>query len=109
MNGIERSIIQAYNTGNIHLNFMSQAQAALDPYHIKIKSITVKVPHQQEKVKEMEIKTQADFLRALNLIPMGEDLYNPLRGINAYVHQEEFDTGFKSPDSGYGSGANGFF
>ncbi|KAG2200577.1 hypothetical protein INT47_012363 [Mucor saturninus] len=106
LSGIERATVQAYNTSNMYANFMSQAQMALDPYNIKIKSITLKVP-QQEKIKEMEITSQADFLRVLNLIPVSDAMYDPNRGIEAYVHQEGETV--KSPDSGYASGANEFF
>lgn len=85
------------------MNFMSQSQIALDPYNISIKSITLKITpsFNNEKTSEMVIRDQKDFLRALNLIPTVDDLYNPLRGIEAYVNKDE--DAMSPTDSGYSS------
>ncbi|GAA5805152.1 hypothetical protein HPULCUR_010665 [Helicostylum pulchrum] len=105
VNGVKDTFILAYNAGNANADFMKQVQTRLDPFGVTVETITLMInaPQHYNLPSKIVVANQRDFVRALSLIPNGDNLYSPLRGIEALVNQDKVAEKKEGADSGYNS------
>ncbi|KAG2235458.1 hypothetical protein INT48_007856 [Thamnidium elegans] len=105
VNGAQETFILAYNGNIADSDFMKQVQTRLNPYGITVETITLMInaPQYYNLPSQIVIANQRDFLRALALIPNGDNLYSPLRGVVARVNQDKVADKKEGSDSGYNS------
>lgn len=84
---------------------MKQVQTRLNPYGVTVETVTLMInaPQYYNFPSKVVVACQRDFVRALSLIPNGDDLYSPLRGIEAHINQDKVAEKKEGSDSGYNS------